>query len=111
MTKVVAGGRNADYLPDASDSSIFDALGSGYFEQFMRNCSLLPDNKWDQMTTFFTDITNNTRAYKNKHTIHRNSIKAMETQARPYEYRGNVILVFLGEEPSKDHLKNWKHIL
>ncbi|QKX57257.1 uncharacterized protein TRUGW13939_04365 [Talaromyces rugulosus] len=104
LLNVQIGGRNINYLPQAIDSSIFEGLGSDYFKKLPNKCSLLPDSKWNQTASFFMDIKKHSKSYKNKNIIHKNSFKVMETQARPYEYCGNVILAFLGEEPSDNHL-------
>ncbi|KAL4782839.1 hypothetical protein BJX76DRAFT_368837 [Aspergillus varians] len=76
-----------------TDEELFRSFNSRYFEKFSNTCVHFPEADWRKLLDGFDEIERHARTY------------TMKREAKPYQYKRNTIMVFLGEELSQQHLK------
>ncbi|GAD94224.1 predicted protein [Paecilomyces variotii No. 5] len=99
------GGQYVNYLPEGTDETLLDTFPTRYFEKISKS-HLFPEAEWKQLSTLFVEIKEYVHTKGYSYQIHQDSMDIIEIQARPHQYRGNTVIVFLGEELSRKHLES-----
>ncbi|RLL97717.1 hypothetical protein CFD26_106903 [Aspergillus turcosus] len=99
------GGQYINYLPDTDDEKLYTSMKPSAFERFSRDCTLFPEHKWRVLVDDFLEIEKHARTHAELYFFHEAYFQAMQEEARPYQFLGNTVLLFLGEELSQKHLR------
>lgn len=105
LLNVQSGGQYVGYLPNIADEKLFRSFDSRYFTEFSRGCVRFPGTAWDELLDDFDEIERHARTHSELYRFHHNYFNAMKNEARPYQYKGYTVMVFLGEELSRKHLR------
>lgn len=97
------GGHHIRYLPSDEDDMAFRRLRTRYFEKIMRETSQFPESQWSGVTdSFATMLAKDSRPGG---AMSEAAKGALESQAKPLQYLGTTVVVFIGEELTNSHLK------
>ncbi|OKO94545.1 hypothetical protein PENSUB_11812 [Penicillium subrubescens] len=97
------GGHHIRYLPSEEDEMIFENLDTSYFQKILSENSLFSNSEWSSVKNHFAKmLTGDPRLNE---AVSKTAKDALESQARPYQYLGTTIVVFIGEELTDSHLK------
>lgn len=99
------GGQYINYLPDTDDEKLYTSMKPTAFERFSRDCKLFPEPEWCGLAEDFLEIEKHARTHAELYLFQETYFQAMREEARPYQFLGNTILLFLGEELSHKHLR------
>ncbi|KAL5359277.1 hypothetical protein BJX96DRAFT_183640 [Aspergillus floccosus] len=99
------GGQYINYLPDTDDEKLYTSMKPSAFERFSRDCTPFPEPEWCGLAEDFLDIEKHARTHAELYLFHEAYFQAMQEEARPYQFLGNTVLLFLGEELSQKHLR------
>lgn len=98
------GRHHIRYLPDGGDEIAFRELRTRYFEEFLSESSTFHlDKDWSDLTSNFAAVLTG-REERDERTSEavRN---VLQNQAKPYQYFGTTVMVFVGEELTDAHFK------
>ncbi|OOQ83172.1 hypothetical protein PEBR_36491 [Penicillium brasilianum] len=97
------GGQYERYLPSEEIEMIFESLHTKYIRRIMSEGSLFPDSNWSSVKSqFATIIAGNLTKDR---VVSRAAKEVFENQAKPHQYLGTTIAVFVGEELTDSHLQ------
>lgn len=99
------GGQYINYLPDTDDEKLYTRMNPTVFQTFSRDCMPFPEAEWRVLEGDFMEIESHGRTHVELYPFHEANFQAMQKQARPYQFLGNTVLLFLGEELSQKHLR------
>ncbi|KAJ5358844.1 uncharacterized protein N7496_011257 [Penicillium cataractarum] len=97
------GGHYIRYLPREEDETIFESLHTRYIRRIMSEGSQFPDNKWSSIKNQFAAVF--AEKLSLDRVVSRAAKGALENQAKPHQYLGTTIAVFVGEELTDSHLQ------
>ncbi|BCS24477.1 uncharacterized protein APUU_40921A [Aspergillus puulaauensis] len=105
LLNVQSGGQYIDYLPKITDEKLFRGFNSRYFTEFSSSCEQFPGTAWGKLSDDFDEIERHARTHSELYHFHHDYFNVMKNEARPYQYKGYTVMVYLGEELSRKHLK------
>jgi hypothetical protein len=105
LLNVQSGGQYVAYLPKITDETVFRSMGSQYFERFFSSCIPFPESDWCKVSENFRAIERHVRSHSELYHFHGTYFEVMKTESRPHQYKGHTLLVFIGEQLSRKHLK------
>lgn len=100
------GGNHIRYLPSGEDETIFRNLRTRYLKNFLSGCSVFPEEKWSCLTSRFTTVLAGTPGMSATSPLTGEPLRGVfKRQAKPYQYFGETVMTFLGEELTGAHFK------